>query len=475
MMRPIALTVAGSDPSGGAGIQSDLRTFHSLDAIGTSVITAITAQNTRGVSEVFPVEGAAVARQLQVLLGDTRPGAVKIGMLGSSDQARAVADAIRKYDLQNVALDPMLASTGGVPLLDDAGIAVLLHELAPLCSVITPNIAEAARLTGLAVHTVEEMEAAAKHLIERGAKAVIVKGGHLNGPPTDVLVLSDGTTELCSSPRIETPHTHGAGCLYSSALTVFLARGMTLNDAFYAAKDLMGAALKNPVVIGGGRGYPEMGDRRRSRLCPIYIVTDPRLRPDRSHLEVARAALEGGARLVQLRDKYAPDRELIETGRAMAALCRDYGAVFIVNDRVDIALACRADGVHLGPGDMHPAEAREILGPDRIIGVSVNSIEEAAPLIPYATYLGVGAVFGSSTKIDAGDPIGIGRIREIKAAFPSVPLVAIGGIGHHNIADVFAAGADTAAVVSAIVCAEDMVAATRKLVSRQRSLPDNAL
>jgi len=529
--RPIVLTIAGSDPSGGAGIQSDLRTFHSLGAIGTSVITALTAQNTHFVASVHPIGEEHVSKQLQILLDDIRPDAVKIGMLGSSDQAHSVAGAIQAFGLRNIVLDSVLASTGGVPLIDDAGIHVLLTELMPLCTVVTPNIAEAERLTGLTIHGTDDMERAAKRLIELGAKAAIVKGGHLLELPTDVLVLDDGTIEHHGSARIETTHTHGTGCLYSSALAVFLAQSMTLKEAFHAAKDLMNTALENPVVIGSGRGYPGIpqsdnwrhslvqphpipsqregafanekglqfltirqadkavykGERpspsgrmrgggpnagtlsviRGDAIHGIYLVTDPKLRPDRSHLDITRAALEGGARIVQLRDKYASARELIETGRAMAALCRDYGALFIINDRVDIAMVCDADGVHLGPDDMHPAQAREILGPDKIIGVSVNSVEEATPLIPYTTYLGVGAIFGSSTKTDAGDPIGVGRISEIKAAFPSVPLVAIGGINHANIADVFAAGTDSAAVVSAIICADDMTAATRALIAKK--------
>jgi len=531
MQRPVVLTIAGSDPSGGAGIQSDLRTFHSLGAIGTSVITALTAQNTHFVASVHPIDEEHVSKQLQILLDDIRPDAVKIGMLGSSDQAHSVAGAIQAFGLRNIVLDPVLASTGGVPLIDDDGIHILLTELMPLCTVVTPNIAEAERLTGLTIHGTGDMERAAKRLIELGAKAAIVKGGHLLEHPTDVLVLDDGTIEHRGSARIETTHTHGTGCLYSSALAVFLAQGMTLKEAFHAAKDLINTALENPVVIGSGRGYPETpsppnnqerslvqthpipsqregafanekglqfltirqadkavykGERPYSsgrtrggvpnagmplvigrEACGIYLVTDPKLRPDRSHLDIARAALEGGAQIVQLRDKYASARQLIEMGQAMAALCRDYDALFIVNDRVDIAMACNADGVHLGPDDMPPAQAREILGPGRIIGVSVNSVEEAEPLIPYTTYLGVGAIFGSTTKIDAGAPIGVGRIREIKATFPTVPLVAIGGINHNNIGDVFAAGADSAAVVSAIICADDMTAATRALIAKK--------
>ena len=140
--------------------------------------------------------------------------------------------------------------------------------------------------------------------------------------------------------------------------------------------------------------------------------------------------------------------------------------MLIINDRVDIALATNADGVHLGPADMTPEDARRLLGPDKLVGVSVATVEEAKAAAPYASYFGVGAIFGSKTKLDAGEPIGVGRLREIKAAFPGIPIVAIGGINAENIAEVAAAGADAAAVVSAVVGAPNMEAATRELVER---------
>src|SRR5262249_34319553 len=156
--------------------------------------------------------------------------------------------------------------------------------------------------------------------------------------------------------------------------------------------------------------------------------------------------------------------ELIALAKRLAARAWEAGALFLVNDRVDVALASGADGVHLGPDDMHPADARDLLGPDRLIGVSVSTVEEAKPLASHASYLGVGAIFGSRTKLDAGAPVGAERIREIRAAFPDHPIVAIGGIDADNIARVALAGTDAAAVVSAVVCAPDMRAATRYLL-----------
>ena len=244
-----------------------------------------------------------------------------------------------------------------------------------------------------------------------------------------------------------------------------------------------GVSTRSPVVAGRGRGYPdapraaraiEAGDdrthaERRALLCGLYVLTDPDLRPDRGPEEIARAALQGGAKVVQLRDKRLATPALIELAKRLNRMARSAGALFVVNDRVDVALAAGADGVHLGPDDMHPADARRLLGPERLIGVSVSTVEEAVPLAPCASYLGVGAVFGSATKGDAGPPVGPERIRQIKRAFPDHPVVAIGGISAANVAAVAQAGAHAAAVVSAVVCAPDMRQAAQELSARLRA------
>jgi thiamine-phosphate diphosphorylase len=203
---------------------------------------------------------------------------------------------------------------------------------------------------------------------------------------------------------------------------------------------------------------------RLSKISGLYVLTDPNLRPDRTPEEIAEAALAGGARIIQLRDKETPREDLIRLARRICAMAHRVGALFIVNDKVDIALASGADGVHLGPEDMAPAQARTILGPGRLIGVSVSTLEEALPLADYASYFAIGAIYGSSTKSDAGPPIGTKPIQLISARYPGVPIVGIGSINKDNIAPIKRAGADSAAVVSAVICAPDMEQATRELV-----------
>ncbi len=486
-MTRTALTIAGSDPSGGAGIQSDLRTFSAFGVAGLSAITALTVQNSLGVQAVHPVKADVLAAQLSAVLEDTQPGAVKIGMLGGAEQVQAVADALRRFRPPNIVLDPVFASSGGVPLLDAAGRQLLVMELMPLCDLVTPNLAEAARLVGFPVHDPETMRAAAQRLLELGARAVLVKGGHLPSAPQDLLLHGNGSFAEYLRQRISTEHSHGTGCLLSSAIAAALACGEELSHAVHSAKTAVTEALAHPIILGKGRGYPDVAEamrvagtvssrphtERMALFHGLYVLTDPNLRPDRNAEQVVTAALAGGARVIQLRDKRLPTPELVALARLLRQRVQAAGGLFIVNDRVDVALASEADGVHLGPDDLSPADTRRLLGPDKLVGVSTGTVEEAEAAAPYASYFGVGAVFGTRTKSDAGDPIGVGRVREIKAAFPSMPIVAIGGITADNIAEVSQAGAEAAAVVSAVVGAIDVETATRNLITlfmRSRNL-----
>ncbi|HEV2722370.1 MAG TPA: bifunctional hydroxymethylpyrimidine kinase/phosphomethylpyrimidine kinase, partial [Thermoanaerobaculia bacterium] len=365
-MRPAALTIAGFDPSGGAGLQADLRVFNALGLAGWSVATAITIQNTQGVHGVHLVDAETLHKQLDAVFSDARSlGAVKIGMLGGAAQARAVADALRRWKPRNVVLDPVLASTAGVPLLDDPEA---LDELIPLCDLVTPNAHEHVQ-----------------------ARTLLVKGGHAAGDPDDKLYVDGTLVRTYHGTRIATPHTHGTGCALSAGIAAYLALGVPLQEAIAQAKEIVAAGLRNPVIIGEGRGYPDV-----RAIRGIYVLTDAR----RDATETIRAALNGGARIVQLREKSLPTPDLINLAKRLRDLAHEHGALFIVNDRVDVALAADADGVHLGPDDMHPRDARALLG-QRIIGASVSTVEEAAALAPFTTYFGVGAIYGSATKLDA--------------------------------------------------------------------------
>ena len=252
---PIALTVAGSDSGGGAGIQADLATFARFGVFGTSAVTAITAQNTTGVQSWELVTASMVGAQVDAVATDLRPAAIKSGMLGSADVARTLARCIRAHALAPYVLDPVLVASSGALLLDEDGTRVMVGELVPLCALITPNLHEASALLGRPVRTVAQMEDGARAFVEQlGAGAALVKGGHLDD---DVLVdvLFDGSTmHRFEHPRIHTRATHGTGCVLSAGITAGLARGATLHEAVERAIDHLLRALRSAPQLGAGHG-----------------------------------------------------------------------------------------------------------------------------------------------------------------------------------------------------------------------------
>jgi len=256
-MTPVALAIAGSDPAGGAGIQADLKTFEAHGVFGTTAITALTVQNTQGVTRVVAIEPGLVVEQIDAVVSDLGAGATKIGMLANGDIVLAVARAIARHGLANVVADVVIASTGGHTLLDERGVIAFRDQLMPLATVVTPNALEASILSGMAVRTTEDARAAARRIVELGARAVIVKGGHIEGPES-VDVLFDGRqfVELRAA-RIDTRHTHGTGCAYSSAIAARLAHGDDLITAARTAKAYVTRAIA--AAPGLGRGHGPLG------------------------------------------------------------------------------------------------------------------------------------------------------------------------------------------------------------------------
>jgi len=251
---PIALTIAGSDSGGGAGIQADLKTFHAFGVFGTSALTAITAQNTLGVQAIHPIPLEIVRAQMESVATDLPPRAVKTGMLATPQLVETVALAIRELDLPNYVMDPVMVATSGDRLLDADGEAALMSDLLPLAALVTPNLHEAGILTGEPVNTLEEMGRAARRLVEMGAGAALVKGGHLkDGDAADLLW--DGARERrWQRSRIDTPHTHGTGCTLSAAATAGLSRGLPLPDAVELAIDFVARAIGSAPGLGSGHG-----------------------------------------------------------------------------------------------------------------------------------------------------------------------------------------------------------------------------
>ena len=523
---PVALTIAGSDSGGGAGIQADLKTFTAFRVYGASALTAVTAQNTLGVTDALALPAALVLAQIAAVRSDFDVAATKIGMLADVALVTAVAQAVRAAGLGAVVLDPVMVSKSGHPLLSPDAVTALRTLLLPLVDVLTPNLPEAAALLGCEERALVAPAArrdAARALAALGPRCVVVKGGHgaldSDGFARDVWYDGDRFGELVS-PRIETPHTHGTGCTFSSAVAAGLARGWALTAALAAAKAYVATAIAAAPGLGHGHGpiqhlLPDAGwealraragERveglgpagaapspmapssfsdaaalptapsalpppgparvaRLRRLLACYVITDRGLQRGRDEVEVAAAALQGGATTIQLRGKGLEARTLCGLGERLLPLCVRHGALLLINDRLDVALACGAHGVHLGQDDLPAAVARRLAGPDLVIGVSAATPGEAAAARSGgADYLGVGSVYATSTKADAGAPIGTRGLAWV-AASSDLPVVAVGGIAAENVAEVVAAGAAGVAVISAVVGAEDVRAAAARLAS----------
>ncbi|MDH6368312.1 bifunctional hydroxymethylpyrimidine kinase/phosphomethylpyrimidine kinase [Paenibacillus sp. VTT E-133280] len=250
-----ALTIAGSDSGGGAGIQADLKTFQELSVYGMSALTAVTAQNTLGVQGVFPLTLEAITQQLDSIGIDLKPEAVKTGMLFNSDIICIVAEKIQQYDWHNLVVDPVMVAKGGSTLLRQEAVHSLISHLLPLALVTTPNIPEAEMITNRSITTIEERKEAAKIIHSMGSDYVVLKGGHDTSTTAVVDLLYDGQEFIyMESTRIQTKHTHGTGCTYSAAITAELAKGKSVAEAIQTAKAFIQAAIEDELGIGAGHG-----------------------------------------------------------------------------------------------------------------------------------------------------------------------------------------------------------------------------
>jgi hydroxymethylpyrimidine/phosphomethylpyrimidine kinase len=249
------LSIAGSDSGGGAGIQADLKTISALGCYGMTAVTALTAQNTQGVRSIHGVPPEMLRDQIDAVVEDIGVNAVKIGMLHAPEIVMTVAQAIDRHHLPNVVLDPVMVATSGAVLIDSPAISVLVRELFGRAVVITPNLDEAALLVGRTLSTEADMEAAGRELLAKGARAVLVKGGHLQGDQvSDLLLTQEGLVHWMRAPRIATPNTHGTGCTLSSAIASHLALGDTLLDAVLGARAYVRGALEAGAQVRTGKG-----------------------------------------------------------------------------------------------------------------------------------------------------------------------------------------------------------------------------
>lgn len=253
-MEHIAMTVAGSDSGGGAGIQADLKTFAALGVYGASVVTALTAQNTCTVAGVHPSPPDFVSLQIETVLDDIPVKAVKTGMLFEAGIVEAVCAALAKNRAENLVVDPVMIAKSGDSLLKPEAVEALKARLIPMALLVTPNIPEAEALAGIKINGVEEMKEAARRIVKMGASSAVIKGGHMRGGELTDLLLTDGVFTKFVRNRIDTKHTHGTGCTFSAAITAGLAKGLSVIDAVDSAERYIEEAIKHAEPLGKGHG-----------------------------------------------------------------------------------------------------------------------------------------------------------------------------------------------------------------------------
>lgn len=482
--RPIVWSIAGSDAGGGAGLAADVLTLHDLGAHATTVVTAVTAQNSVGVQDLQPVDTALFRRQCTSLAEDLPPRAIKIGLLGSVDQVHYLVTQLpqwrRRWPGLSVVLDPVAVATSG-DRLADASLFQAMRELMPLVDLITPNWPELSQLTGHQLGTESAALRAAEALVQATGTAVLVKGGHSpeGGQLRDWLVAAQGPHWCLEQPRVATPHTHGTGCTLSSAWAAARAHGYPSEDAAVLASAYVQAGLRMAYATGSGAGtlarmgWPEPGafpqvTRGEVNLPQRAFPGMERpigIYPVVGEVPMLEALLQAGASTVQLRLKEADPRRVKPAIEKAVAAGRRYRAQVFINDHWQWAIALGAYGVHLGQEDLASADLEAIFDAGLRLGVSTHGYAElcrARGLQP--SYIALGHVFPTQTKIMPSRPQGLERLARYQRLVDSqCPTVAIGGIKSHHLPAVSACGVDSVAVVTAVTEAEDPATAWHDL------------
>ena len=578
-----ALSIAGSDPSGGAGLQADLKTFSALGVYGATAITAVTVQNTVGVKYVHALPPQVVYDQIVTVMEDIMPDAVKIGMVNDVETLDAIVRALTLHRPRFLVVDPVMVSTSGCALMQADALQVMEERLLPMADIVTPNLPEAWTLAD----TDRSVDEAAQAILRLGVKALLIKGGHAEGTTkTDYLYVSDDDgvkrTEF-SSATVDTFNTHGTGCTLSSAIAAMLARGHGMEEAVRQAKMYLTEALKAgaDVVVGHGHGpvchffsqqvnkqtsrqgdlhtsqqvnefFSQQVNKQTSRQGDLHtsqqvnestsqrvneffsqqvnkstsrqgdlhtsqqvnestsqqadksnLLVCSSARPlstkkesarplstkkvdsfaklqfithftDRySYLDSAMMALEGGCRWIQLRMKDADEAEIERTARQILPECRRRGAVFIIDDHVELVKRVGADGVHLGKNDMPVDEARRILGDEFIIGGTANTFEDIQRLAAQgADYIGCGPFRFTTTKKNLAPMLGIEGYENIVSLMKThginLPIVAIGGITYDDIPRIMSTGVTGIAISGSVLRADNPVEEMRKIAIQLR-------
>ena len=469
--RPVALSVAGFDGAGFSGAVADLRVFQDFDVAARSVLTALTVQSEREVIDSQALALERVRAQLSALRSE--PAAVKIGMLGDA----AIVEVVTEYAAQSAApvvCDPVLAASDATPLLDEAGVSAL-SKLLPHCDLITPNAMEASALVGEPLESLDQAPAAAKKLLARGVKAVLIKGGHLANGEGDCWDWFESSScgFWLKAPRLARD-CRGTGCALSSAIAAALALGWPLPDAVVLGRAYLQRSLRlacgNRLAAAGldfeSQDLPSVSSTRSSMpMFPAWPEEPPGLYPVVDSAQWVRKLGELGVRTVQLRIKdESAERIKEEIAQAMAQ-ARRFDLRLLINDHWEEAIAQGAWGAHLGQEDLHDADLRRIADAGLRLGLSTHSwweIARALALNP--SYIAFGPVFATDSKPMAFAPLGLGQLRQwCRMTEGLCARVGIGGVTSGNIKAVMDCGVDGAAMIGAIARAPDWRAALMTL------------
>ncbi len=469
MTKPIVWTIAASDSGGGAGIQADLHTMQALNVHGCSVITAVTAQNSVEINDIFTISSDSIAAQINALHTDLPAQAIKLGVLGSSAAMMVIAQYLKTYH-GYVIYDPVLMSTTGTAFLNSTHKDLLIQHILPHVDVLTPNIAEAEFLTGMTIQSYEDIEKAADQILTLGVNNVLITGGHTNDHKfsQDYWTNSKGSCWLAQQ-RLQHDHHHGSGCTLSSAIAASLALGHDIKNAIVIAKMYTTQGIRQAIQIGQGAGsvahrqWPESIDdlpiiNNQPITTPQANFTFPSMSDDMidniyplvdSAVWVEKL-LSLGVKTIQLRIKDQTDKNIEHEIKQAVQLANDHNATLFINDYWELAIKHHAQGVHLGQDDLLTADLNAIANAGLYLGLSTHNYFDLAKIYWLRpSYVACGPIFPTKSKIFSYAPVGVDYLQRCRQLVPC-PLIAIGGINQNNLSQILATGVRHVAVISAV-------------------------
>lgn len=503
MNPPIIWTIAGSDCTGGAGIQADIKTIHALGGEACSIITAVTAQNASGVSSINSVSLEVITEQLNALCTDKPPAAIKIGLLANAEQVNLISKTLKEITsswspVPLIIYDPVAIASTGDPLTEDDLLDDIKSALLPLVDVLTPNIAEMQQLSGVYPFSWHCVETGVHKIHQLGVPYTVIKGGHLD---IDLDYVADYGFDgqqgyWLANPRIDSSNTHGSGCTFASAIATLLAQGYAFRDAFTLANAFVNRAIKNSVGYTGNYGAVAQGtwpnniedfatvlvphsalatqlewqDDSEAIFAENFASVDTKrlgLYPVVPTLKWVERLLNAGVNTLQYREKHLTGDALTEAITHAVRLGNAHNARVFINDHWQQAIDANAYGVHLGQEDLEHADLKAIHNAGLRLGISTHGHYEFLKAQQYRpSYIAVGAIFPTKTKEMTGQIQGVNTLQDIvnlNQQSTQCPMVAIGGITTENAASVAETGVGSIAVVTAITEANDPEAATAHL------------